>query len=74
MPVPLKSSLVGLPVPGLGEMGAFPRFMGAGRIEGPKDARELVFGVPPPFTFGGAGEVLGLIDDGRNVILTAKKL
>ena len=60
---------MGLLEPGLGETGAFPRFMGAGRIEGPKDAREFVLGVPPPFMFAGAGEGLGLVDGGRKDML-----
>ncbi len=70
MPAPLKSSLVGLPAPGLGDTGALPRLMGVGRIEGPSDAREFVFGVP--FMFGGAGEVLGLVEGGRKDILKCK--
>lgn len=65
MPAPLKSSLVGLPVPGLGDTGAPPRFIGAGRADGPKDALMPALGVPPFMLFGGAGEALGLVEGGR---------
>ena len=60
MPDPPRSSLVGRPVPGLGEAGGFTRLMGAGRPDGPIDARALDFGVP-----FGTGEGLGLVEGGR---------
>ena len=61
MPAVPRSSLVGLPAPGLGESGGFMAEMGAGRLEGPME--DLALTLEPPFA--GAGEGLGLVDGGR---------
>ena len=42
--------------------------MGAGRLDGPSDARAADLGVPAPEPFG-AGEGLGLVEGGRRDIV-----
>lgn len=63
MPLALRSSLVGLPVPGLGDAGALTRLMGAGRLAGPIEA--LALALFAPFNPPGAGDGDGLVDGGR---------
>ena len=62
-----KSSLVGLAPPARGDAGGLTRLIGAGRLEGPIEARALLF--TEPFILPvGAGEGLGLVDGGRKDI------
>lgn len=62
-----SSSLVGRPLPGRGDVGGLS-CIGAGRPEGPSDARAADLGVPAPEPFG-TGEGLGLVDGGRSDIV-----
>jgi len=48
--------------------------MGAGRAEGPKDARDDAFWLPfMAFAPPGAGELLGEVEGGRKVIVKQEK-
>ena len=70
MPAVPRSSLVGLPAPGLGESGGFMADIGAGRLEGPMEDLAFALEVPP----GGAGEGLGLVDGGRREAMEKTKI
>jgi hypothetical protein len=67
MPAPPSSSLVGLPPPVRGDAGGLTRLMGAGRPDGPMEARAALFAEPFMLPLG-AGEGLGLVDGGRRDI------
>lgn len=69
MPELPRSSLVGRPLPGRGDVGGLS-CMGAGRLDGPSDARAADLGVPTPEPFG-AGDELGLVEGGRRDIILA---